>query len=116
MDVFQLPGILRKRWIYVLAPTLLFVALAASYVVVVKPTIPVTTDILVDPQGLIAEKSDLVPQASASNQDSAVLESQIYVMQSGEILGDVVDKLDGVSTDGGDRPTDPVGIVTVAIS
>src|ERR1700735_876660 len=29
---------------------------------------------------------------------------------------DVVDKLDGVSTDGGDRPTDPVGIVTVALS
>jgi cyclophilin family peptidyl-prolyl cis-trans isomerase len=29
---------------------------------------------------------------------------------------DVVDKLDGVATDGGDRPTDPVGIVTVAIS
>ena len=29
---------------------------------------------------------------------------------------DVVDKLDGVSTDGGDRPSDPVGIVTVAIS
>ena len=29
---------------------------------------------------------------------------------------DVVDKLDGVSTDGGDRPTEPVGIVTVAIS
>jgi hypothetical protein len=28
----------------------------------------------------------------------------------------VVDKLDGVSTDGGDRPSDPVGIVTVAIS
>jgi cyclophilin family peptidyl-prolyl cis-trans isomerase len=36
----------------------------------------------------------------------------------GEVTGgmDVVDKLDGVSTDGGDRPTDPVGIVTVAIS
>src|SRR3984885_1858323 len=29
---------------------------------------------------------------------------------------DVVDKLDGVDTDGGDRPTEPVGIVTVAIS
>jgi hypothetical protein len=28
----------------------------------------------------------------------------------------VVDKLDGVSTDGGDRPSEPVGIVTVAIS
>ena len=36
----------------------------------------------------------------------------------GEVTGgmDVVDKLDGVSTDGGDRPTDPVGIVTVALS
>ena len=36
----------------------------------------------------------------------------------GEVTGgmDVVEKLDGVSTDGGDRPTDPVGIVTVAIS
>ena len=29
---------------------------------------------------------------------------------------DVVEKLDGVSTDGGDRPSEPVGIVTVAIS
>jgi cyclophilin family peptidyl-prolyl cis-trans isomerase len=36
----------------------------------------------------------------------------------GEVTGgmDVVEKLDGVSTDGGDIPTDPVGIVTVAIS
>ena len=29
---------------------------------------------------------------------------------------DVVEKLDGVSTDGSDRPTEPVGIVTVALS
>jgi cyclophilin family peptidyl-prolyl cis-trans isomerase len=29
---------------------------------------------------------------------------------------DVVDKLDGVATDGGDRPSEPVGIVTVALS
>ena len=29
---------------------------------------------------------------------------------------DVVDKLDGVATDGSDRPIEPVGIVTVALS
>jgi cyclophilin family peptidyl-prolyl cis-trans isomerase len=29
---------------------------------------------------------------------------------------DVVDKLDAVATDGGDRPSEPVGIVTVALS
>jgi len=94
MDIFQLPGILRKRWIYVLVPALAIVCLAAAYVVVVTPTIPVVAEILIDPQGLVAEKSELIPQASAPSADSAIIESQIYVMQSSEILNDVVDKLD----------------------
>jgi peptidyl-prolyl cis-trans isomerase B (cyclophilin B) len=29
---------------------------------------------------------------------------------------DVVDKLDGVATDGGDRPTEPVGIASIELS
>ena len=29
---------------------------------------------------------------------------------------DVVDKLEGVSTDGGDRPTEPIGIATIELS
>jgi peptidyl-prolyl cis-trans isomerase B (cyclophilin B) len=29
---------------------------------------------------------------------------------------DVVDKLDGVDTDGGDRPTEPVGIDTIELA
>ena len=41
---------------------------------------------------------------------------QAHGVRRGEGGMDVVDKLDGVSTDGGDRPTEPVGIVTVAIS
>jgi len=94
MDIFELPGILWRRWLYVLVPMVLFVLLGGAYVVAVKPTIPVETDIFVDTQGLVAEQPDLVPQASAQTQDSAILESQIYVMQSGEILGDVVDKMD----------------------
>jgi len=94
MDIFELPGILWRRRLYVVVPTVLLVMLAAAYVVAVKPTIPVETDIFVDTQGLVAEQPDLVPQASAQSPDSAILESQTYVMQSGEILGDVVDKLD----------------------
>jgi succinoglycan biosynthesis transport protein ExoP len=94
MDVFQLPGILWRRWLYVLVPMLMVVALAGAYVAVVKPTIPVEADILIDTQGLVAEKTDLVPQIAAQSQDSSILESQIYVMQSSEILSDVVDKLD----------------------
>ena len=94
MDIFELPGILWRRWLYVLVPMVLFVLLGAAYVVAVKPTIPVETDIFVDTQGLVAEQANLVPQVSAQTQDSAILESQIYVMQSGEILGDVIDKMD----------------------
>lgn len=94
MDIFQLPGILLRRWLYVLVPVVLFVSLAAAYVVVVKPTVPVQADILIDTEGLVAEKTDLVPQIAAQNQDSSILESQIYVIQSSEILSDVVDKLD----------------------
>jgi uncharacterized protein involved in exopolysaccharide biosynthesis len=78
----------------VLVPMLLCIALAGAYVVVVKPTVPVETDIFIDTQGLVAEKPDLVQQISAQSPDSSILESQIYVIQSSEILDDVVDKLD----------------------
>ncbi|MFM2280685.1 MAG: hypothetical protein RLZZ444_2916 [Pseudomonadota bacterium] len=94
MDIFSLPGIILKRWLYVIVPVVLFVCLAAAYVVVVKPTTPVVAEILIDPQGLAAEQGKLAPDPSAPNQDSAILESQIYVLQSSEILGAVVDKLD----------------------
>jgi uncharacterized protein involved in exopolysaccharide biosynthesis len=94
MDIFQLPGILLRRWLYVLVPMVMFIALAAAYVVVVKPTVPVEADIFIDTQGLVAEKPDLVQQVAAQSPDSSILESQIYVIQSSEILNDVVDKLD----------------------
>lgn len=94
MDIFQLPGILWRRRLYVLVPMLMCIALAAAYVVVVKPTIPVETDIFIDTQGLVAEKPDLVPQVAAQSPDSSILESQIYVIQSSEILNDVADKLE----------------------
>lgn len=94
MDIFQLPGILWRRRLYVLVPALAVIALAAVYVVAVKPTVPVEADIFIDTQGLVAEKPDLVPQIAAQNQDSSILESQVYVIQSSEILNDVVDKLD----------------------
>ncbi|MDO6962396.1 GumC family protein [Rhizobium alvei] len=94
MDIFSLPGIILKRWLYVIVPVVLFVCLAAAYVVVVKPTTPVVAEILIDPQGLAAEQGKLAPDPSAPNQDAAILESQIYVLQSSEILGAVVDRLD----------------------
>jgi succinoglycan biosynthesis transport protein ExoP len=94
MDIFQLPGILLKRWRYILVPTLIFAALGLAYVLLSKPTFTVEVELLIDPRGLITERGDLVPTASASVADQSIIESQIYVLQSSEILTEVVKKLD----------------------
>lgn len=94
MDIFELPGILLRRWLYVVATAALCLVLAAAYAVVVKTPIQAIAQILIDPQGLSTVQTDLSPQVAGPAQDAAMLESQIYLIQSAEILGEVVDKLD----------------------
>lgn len=94
MDIFELPGILLRRWLYVVATAAVCLVLAAAYAVVVKTPTQAIAQILIDPQGLSAVQTDLSPQAAGPAQDAAMLESQIYLIQSAEILGEVVDKLD----------------------
>jgi uncharacterized protein involved in exopolysaccharide biosynthesis len=93
MDIFELPGILLRRWLYVVATAAVCLVLAGAYAVVVKTPTQVIAQILIDPQGLSAVQTELAPQVSGPAQDAAMLESQIYLIQSAEILGEVVDKL-----------------------
>ncbi|WP_137157771.1 Wzz/FepE/Etk N-terminal domain-containing protein [Rhizobium sp. FKL33] len=94
MDIFELPGILLRRWLYVVATAAVCLVLAAAYAMVVKTPIQAIAQILIDPQGLSAVQTELSPQVAGPAQDAAMLESQIYLIQSAEILGEVVDKLD----------------------
>lgn len=94
MDIFELPGILLRRWLYVVATAAVCLVLAAAYAVVVKTPTQAIAQILIDPQGLSAVQTELAPQIAGPAQDAAMLESQIYLIQSAEILGEVVDKLD----------------------
>ena len=115
IDIFQLPGILLRRWLYVVVTALLCMGLAVGFVVTRKPVYMATTDILIDPQGLSASPPDPA-NAAASSQDGATLESQIYIVQSREVLNPVVDRLDLTA----DRFLNPAGIkdkelATVAI-
>ena len=93
IDIFQLPGIMLRRWLYVVATALVCAALAGAYVTVRKPVYIATSDILIDPQGLAASPADPNQTNAAASQDTGVLESQLYVVQSHEVLNQVVEKL-----------------------
>jgi len=93
IDIFQLPGILLKRWLYVVATALICAGLAGAYVTVRKPVYIATSDILIDPQGLAASPADPNQNNAAASQDTGILESQLFVVQSHEVLNQVVDKL-----------------------
>lgn len=105
IDIFQLPGILLRRWLYVVITALVCMALAAGFVVLRTPTFVATTDILIDPQGLSARPADPTT-AAVGNQDSSTLESQIFIVQSREVLNPVVKALNLTS----DRYLNPTGV------
>jgi succinoglycan biosynthesis transport protein ExoP len=105
IDIFQLPGILLRRWLYVVVTAIACTALAAGFVVLRKPVFMATTDILIDPQGLSASPPDPTT-VGGNNTDGAVLESQIYIVQSREVLNPVVDALNLRS----DRFLNPTGV------
>lgn len=94
IDIFELPGILLKRWLYVLVTALVCATLAGAFVTLRKPVYTATTDILIDPQGLAASPADPNQIRSGAAQDVGILESQLFVLTSREVLDKVVDKLD----------------------
>lgn len=105
IDIFQLPGILLRRWLYVVVTALVCIALAAGFVVLRKPLFMATTDLLIDPQGLSASPPD--PRIGQPlGQDEAALASQIFIVQSREVLNPVVDELNLAS----DSFLNPAGV------
>ena len=93
IDIFQLPGILRRRWIYPAASTALCGVLALGVAFVQTPTYKATTALILDPAALQTPASDPIAAGSAGLAAQATTDSQLYVMQSAEVLGAVVDKL-----------------------
>ncbi|MGV1827171.1 GumC family protein [Agrobacterium vitis] len=94
IDIFQIPGILRRRWYYLAFFAVLFAGLALLYALSLKPVYVSSTQILLDPRGLSATSSDSRQPAAAVQSDPASLDSQIYVVLSSAVLGEVVNRLD----------------------
>ncbi len=94
IDIFQLPGILRRRLHYVILTVVVCLALAFVYVLRLTPLYTSSTELLLDPKGLVTGGADPVNVTAPAPQDQSAVDSQIYVMQSRATLEEVVSKLD----------------------
>ncbi|MGG7519290.1 GumC family protein [Allorhizobium undicola] len=93
IDIFQIPGILKRRWLILALCTLLCLGAALLFAATLKPSFSSYTQILLDPKALSADTADNRAVA-ASQPDPASIDSQIYVVQSSAVLGEVIRDLD----------------------
>jgi uncharacterized protein involved in exopolysaccharide biosynthesis len=92
IDIFQLPGILRRRAHYIVLTVIACIILVTVFLMNQTPLFRASTELLLDPQGLVSERRDLFV-TGASPQEQSSLDSQTYIVQSREVLNDVIDKL-----------------------
>lgn len=92
IDIFQVPGMLRRRLHYLVLSVIACVALAALYLSTLVPLYRTTAEILLDPQGLLADRRDLFV-TGVSPQEQSSLESQTYIVQSRDVLNAVIRSL-----------------------
>lgn len=91
IDINQLPDILRRRWHYPAAATALCGVLALTFALSQTPTYRATAELIVDPAGFQNPASG--SGSATGSVDQMATDSQLYVMQSAEVLGAVVDAL-----------------------
>lgn len=92
IDIFQLPGILRRRWIYPAAAAAFGGLLALVFVLHQTPLYHASLELLLDPAGL-QNPANSVDGVQSQSMGQLNTDSQIYIMQSSEVLSAVVNEL-----------------------
>ncbi|WP_331325976.1 GumC family protein [Methylorubrum populi] len=92
LDPREVLRVLRPRWPLVLAPAILLVAAAAAWLVLVPPRYAAVTQILIDPRGIQVVKDGVTPSDQASDASLLLVDSQIRVLISDDVLRKVVDR------------------------
>lgn len=93
-DVKDVIGILRRRKSWVAGVTLGFCALAACYILVARPSYTATSQVYVDPRDRQTPKDDVATQNSVPGDGMLLVESQLKIITSGEVLSRVVTETD----------------------
>ncbi|TNC15319.1 lipopolysaccharide biosynthesis protein [Methylobacterium terricola] len=94
LDPREILRSVRLRWLTVLLPVLLFLAAAAAWTQFNPPQYAASTQILIDPRGLQVVKDGLTPPDQASDASLLLVDSQLRVLTSDDVLGRVVDRFD----------------------
>ncbi|MCF4127574.1 GumC family protein [Methylobacterium sp. SyP6R] len=94
LDPREILRTMRLRWFTVLLPVLLCLGLAAAWMHLNPPLYAASTQILIDPRGLQVVKDGLTPPDQASDASLLLVDSQLRVLTSDDVLGRVVDRFD----------------------
>ncbi|AWN54349.1 exopolysaccharide transport family protein [Methylobacterium sp. 17Sr1-1] len=94
LDPREILRTVRLRWLTVLLPVALCLALAAAWTHLNPPQYAASTQILIDPRGLQVVKDGLTPPDQASDASLLLVDSQLRVLTSDDVLGRAVDRFD----------------------
>ena len=94
IDIYQIPGILKKRMIWLIILPLLFMTLALVYLTMRTPNYRAVVEMLIEPQALQIVGNEIVSRQGGDSVQRLAIDSQTYVILSNSALNEVVDKLD----------------------
>lgn len=90
LDPREIGRALRARWALVLAPAVLLLVAAVAWFALVPPLYAAVTQILIDPRGIQVVKDGVTPADQASDASLLLVDSQIRVLISDDVLRQVV--------------------------
>ncbi|UGV25002.1 chain-length determining protein [Rhodopseudomonas boonkerdii] len=93
-DFRDMIGILLRRKGWVVGVTAAFCTLAASYILTARPSYTATSQVYVDPRDRQTPKDDVAMQNSVPGDGMLLVESQLKIITSGEVLSRVVSETD----------------------
>jgi len=93
VNLSDLAGILIRRRAWVLGTAVASLVLAAGYLAVVKPNYTSTAQVYFDPRDRPIPKEDPREQSSVPGDGVLLVESQLKIITSGEVLSRVVDQM-----------------------
>lgn len=93
VSLSDLAGILARRRAWILGTTIVCLALATGYLAVVKPSYVSTAQVYVDPRDRLTPKEGAGEQGNVPGDGVLLVESQLKIITSGEVLSRVVDEM-----------------------
>lgn len=94
IDIYQIPGILKKRIVWLIVLPLVFVTLAMAFLAMRTPVYRAMAEMLIEPQGLQIVGNDIVAREGGDALQRLSIDSQAYVILSNAVLNEVIEKLD----------------------